>query len=581
MQERSISFARVSNLWGWVPMHRYAFRTFACVTTALIGMGPVQAATPGLPGPADAGRVQQDRETIAPAPIAPGVVPPPQSGPVTEAPAGAEQVTFILKGLIIDGATVYSPESLAAPYQERIGQQVTLKEIYAIADAIGAKYHDAGYFLSRVEVPDQQITKGFVHITVTEGYIGRVDVRGDTKPDAIMRAYMARITAEKPLSTQTLESALLRLNDLPGVSFRAVLSAMPDGEKGESLLTLLPQAKSATGSIGIDNYGSRFLGPQEITASASGSIAPLNQTTVSGLVSMPTKELGFGTLHHTVTVAPDVTVSAEVGVTRAHPGYTLSSLDIDSTATDVNVSIQYQWVRQRLENLATSLMLEGRNVHSDVLDTPLTREHIRVARAHVAYDTADAGKGSDVANLTLSQGIDGLGSSDAGDPDLSRAEAKPDFTKLELSLSRLQTIDPDWSALMQFDGQWASGSLYASEQFGYGGQNFGRAFDSSEITGDKGGEAALELRYDGWRDLQPVNLEPYAFYDYGFVINDDSSQLRRDSAQSVGAGVRFVTTWGDNGNVGVALPIDHTELAPLYGGNHSSPRLLMQFSHNF
>ena len=538
------------------------------------------ASAQAVPGAADVGRVQQDKQSVAPAPVAPVVSPLPPAVPVARAPQGAETVKFVLKGLVIDGATVYSTATLLAPYQDKIGQKVTLKDVYGIADRIGEKYRDAGYFLSRVEVPDQQISDGVVHIAVTEGYIGRVEVK-DGKTDFVIRGYTARITQETPLTTQTLESVLLSLNDLPGVSFRAILSAMPNGQKGESLLTLLPQEKKASGSIGFDNYGSRFLGPHEITASASASFIPLNQTSISGLTSMPTRELGFGTIHHAMTVWPDVTVAIEGGVTRAHPGYNLSPLDIDSTATDLNLSVQYQWVRQRLTNLATSLMVEGRNVHSDILDTPLTREHVRVARAKLSYDLTDSWKGSNVANLTLSQGIDGLGSSKDGDINLSRGEAKPDFTKLELSMSRLQTLTQDWSAFVQFDGQWASGPLYASEELGYGGQNFGRAFDSSEIVGDKGGEAALELRYDGWRNLQPVNVEPYAFVDYGIVINDDVSQLRRDSAASAGVGVRFVTDWGDNGNVGVAVPIDHNELAPLYGGNHSSPRLIVQFSHNF
>ena len=561
-------------------MTRYTIRTLVCMTTALMSAGSAFAAPITLPGSADAGRVQQDKESVAPAPVSPSVLPMAPAAPTAQAPEGAAQVKFELKALVVDGATVYSSENLLSPYRDRIGQQVTLKDIYAIADEIGARYRDGGYFLSRVEVPDQSISNGVVHIAVTEGYIGKVDVRDGTT-NSVMRAYMKRITDEKPLTTKTLESALLSLNDMPGVSYRAVLSAMPNGDKGESLLTLLPQKKDPTGSVGFDNYGSKFLGPHEVTATVSGSVAPLNQTTVSGLMSIPSKMLGFGTIHHAVTVLPDLIIAAEAGVTKARPGYNLAPLDIDSTATDVNVSIQYQWVRQRLENLATSLMIEGRNVHSDLSDTPLTREHVRVARAKITYDKVDGWKGSNVMNFTVSRGIDGLGSSKAGDLELSRSEAKPDFTKLELGVSRLQNITRDWAVLLQGDGQWANGTLYASEEFGYGGQNFGRAFDSSEITGDKGAEGAIELRYDGWRDLQPINIEPYAFYDYGFIINNDPTEVRRDYGESAGAGVRFATTWGDTGNVGVAWPINHQELAPIYSGNPSSPRLMLQLSHNF
>lgn len=541
------------------------------------GMAWAQA----IPSAADASRIEpQPMVTPIPAPSE-TLLPKTEPAPMLTAPEGAKAVTFTLEQVNVTGVTAFPPEELSALYAGKLHQQVSLEEIYDIANVIAGRYRDEGYFLTRVSVPDQSIKSGVVTIAVTEGYISKVALNDPLAGNSVVQGYIDRILAEKPIRSKTLESALLGLNDLAGQTFQAVLSQPPSGQPGESMLTLIPHATPISGSVGFDNYGSRFLGPHEMNASVKFSPFPLQQTEIYGLASAPTRELGYGVVRHKATVAPDVTVTAEASVTKAHPGYTLAPLDIESVATDVNLGVGYQWLRQRDQNLSTKLTLEGRNVDSDLAGTPLTRENVRVVRANVSYDVTDALKGSNVANVTLSQGIDGLGSSKKGDINLSRSEAEPDFTKLEVNLSRLQELGTDWAALVQVSGQIASGPLYSSEEFGYGGQLFGRAYDTSELVGDEGVEAGVELRYEGWRDLEQLNLEPYAYYDTGVVTNEDAGQLSRDAASSAGGGVRFATSWGQTGNLGLAVPLTHDTLAPLYGGNHSSPRIIVQISQTF
>lgn len=78
----------------------------------------------------------------------------------------------------------------------------------------------------------------------------------------------------------------------------------------------------------------------------------------------------------------------------------------------------------------------------------------------------------------------------------------------------------------------------------------------SEIVGDRGAAGMLELRYTGWRTLQPVNFEPFVFYDIGFVTNQDSAgQDTRSSLSSAGVGMRFATT-GTDRDGGRSVPVD-------------------------
>lgn len=562
-------------------MRSAARRFIMMVGMVLLGSSAAWAVPPDVPGAADPGRIQQPSplDSIAPRPSV--ALPATPEAAALVPPDGAENVTFALDRLNITGVTVFSDGEIAALSASYLHRKVSLADIYGIANVLANKYHAGGYFLTRVAVPDQRIANGVVTIAVTEGYIDQVILNNSVADYVATSGYISRIRDEKPLRAATLESALLGLNALPGQTFQAVLAASSSGGTGASQLTLSPHRVDVRGSVGFDNYGSRFLGPNEVNASVTASLLPLQETTLYGLASMPTRELGYVMLRHNIAMAPDLTIGAEVAVTRAHPGYTLTSADIGSTAINAGMNVSYQWIRQRQENFSTRLSLGGRNVMSNLSGTPLTREHVRALRASLSYDVSDVFHGANVANLTLSQGINGLGSSGKGDLNLSRSEAAPDFSKAELNLSRLQKLDDDWSALLQFSGQIASGALYSSEEFGYGGQSYGRAYDASEIVGDRGVEAGVELRYEGWRDLHPVNLQPYIFYDSGVVINYDNGQSARDIASSAGAGMRFATSGGQAGTVGLALPLTRDVLAPVYGAGHSSPRLMLQISQSF
>lgn len=533
-----------------------------------------------VPGPVDAGRIGKQERIVVPQREAEPHIKL-QDTPSLPAPGAAKSIRFTLKHLRIEGATVFSPDLLADLYAPYIGKEITLDVAYKIAEAITQRYRDAGYFLSLAYVPNQEIANGKVTIAVVEGYIGKVELEGEAADSAVIRGYIERLQARKPVKADEVESFLLRVNDVPGLSFRGVLAPLKNAQDGAVKLSLVAAKKEGHGSISMDNFSSRFLGPNELAASYSTSLLSLQQTTVSGLMNLFADRLRYITLGHSVTVAPDITVEVMASTTRAKPGYTLERFDIESASHALSLGLNYQWMRQRQENLVLKLLLDSRNSDTDFLGATFTRDRLRVLRTSAGYDTSDRWQGINVVNAMLSHGIDGLGSSRAGDRNLSRARAKPDFTKAELMLSRLQGVGDQWSLLAAATGQWASGALYSSEEFGYGGQAFGRAYDASEITGDHGLAASLELRYGGWGNMQPLSLQPFAFYDIGRVWNIDAGQPKRESGASAGLGVRFASQWQQTGSVGLSYPLTRDAATPIYGAHASGPRILLQISQAF
>ncbi len=302
-------------------------------------MAPLSAAYAQLvPGAADASRVRPDERLLAKPPRSTvPIVNPDAGGPPVTAPAGAENVMLRLKHVELAGNTVFTEEELKPLYAKYIGQEVSLKRVYQIAARITRHYREAGYLLSYAYVPDQELADGTVKIAIAEGYIGEVRIDGEDKNARITRQYIERIKAERPINDKTLESILLRLNDLPSTSYRSVLLRDPGALPGQATLSLVPNAEKARSSVGFDNFGSRYLGPNKVSATYSDSLFPLQQTTLVALTSVPLDELNYGSIGHSIVVAPDMTLEGSASLTKSQPGFTLTPLDIESTAKSFGV----------------------------------------------------------------------------------------------------------------------------------------------------------------------------------------------------------------------------------------------------
>jgi hemolysin activation/secretion protein len=179
-----------------------------------------------LPGPADISRIKPEEKIMAPDRSKDQQVAVPTAVPLAQIPEAAKSFHFTLNMVNIEGITAFTSKEMADIYAPYIHKDVSLDIIYVMANAITARYHNAGYFLSRAYIPGQSIKNGNITIKVIEGYIGEVELQGGIKSSHIVKKYIKRLIAQKPVNINFVESFLLRLNDLPGYSFRAVLEKL-------------------------------------------------------------------------------------------------------------------------------------------------------------------------------------------------------------------------------------------------------------------------------------------------------------------------------------------------------------------
>ena len=553
----------------------------AALFVLLIATSATHAAT--LPGPADASRIDQREQLQVPGPtVAPQTE---MTGifPTIAPPEASKHIKMTLRDVQTPGMTVFTTKEIEDIYAPYIGHEITLDTVWEMAAQLTQRYRDAGYFLSRAIVPEQKIDKGVIVLRVVEGYIGDVKLDDPLADNRIVKEWVDKILAARPAKSDQVESALLQINDIPGVNLHGVLEPMSQSKDTEGAVRLVLEPEPTPrfgGSIGFDNNGSRFLGPYESQIQAQAVLAPGQRTTFTGLASLPWDEIKYGGLKHEFSLFAGATGEVYGSYTTAAPGYTLKAEDIKSASTNFGTAFDYALIRQRQENLTGRIAFETQDTQTDILGTPLTRDYIRALRFNLDYQIADRWNGQNTLDGTLSQGLPILGASPTGQLNLSRANATPDFTKFNFDASRLQGITNDWSLYNSLATQIASGPLYSSEQFGYGGQAFGRAYDNSEITGDQGIEGSAELRYNGIAPTHHVQPTPYGFYDLGAVWNINDPTDPYASGSSLGTGVRLATDFGLSANMGLAFPLTRPVSTPLYG-NGKSPRYFFALAYAF
>ena len=460
-------------------------------------------------------------------------------------PDEAGELGLVLSSVAVEGSTVYAEEDLAYLYEERLGQEVALADVFKIAEEITAKYRNDGYVLSRAVVPPQTITDGAVRIRIVEGYISEVRFEGEARGQrSLLDAYAAKIKSSRPLSTRDLERYLLLLDDLPGIKSRAVLGPAKD-TPGASDLVILVEEKPVDGFVRVDNRGSEFNGPGRFwLGTGFNSLDGAHERTTARLVTAGKsgKELTYLEVGHERQIETEgKKLFLQLTHTGSEPGHTLRILEVESKSQSFRAGVTNPLIRSRARNVSLHADFVVRNSETTIFGNRLSKDRIRFVSLGALYDSADRFGGINQLGLDLDQGISILGASKEGSTDLSREKGRADFTKLRLTASRLQRLGGRWSLLASFTSQLALSKLLASEEFGVGGERCGRAYDPSEATGDEGACLVAEVRYGhnlGAKGLAGYQI--YGFYDVGGVWRKDPGALEeRAELSSAGLGVRF------------------------------------------
>lgn len=415
----------------------------------------------------------------------------PAAGPVGES-------RIAVNSLHVIDAHAFSEAELIAITDFKPGSELTLSALRDFATQIANYYRAHGYFLAQAHLPAQDIVDGMVTIAVIEARYGQVVLRNQSNlSDGVARRLLAGVNNGDTITIAPLESRLLQLSDLPGVSVKSTLA--PGASVGASdLIVDVTNDKRMDGSIDVDNSGGRYTGEYR-----SGGTVNFNNALGRGDVATLRALTSWGGLNYGRAAYQLQVGRADVGVgyTALHYelGREFDSLHAHGMAQIVSLYGRYPLLRSRNNSLYAQLGIDGKTFQDKlgVTSPPtLTDKKARVAMMSLVGDRRDsfAGGGWSTYSLTWTTGNLDLQSPAAAQTDVITAQSDGHYDKLGVNVMRLQRVTDAFSLYGALQGQVASQNLDISEKTGLGGADAVRAYPEGEAYVDEGYVVNVEAR---------------------------------------------------------------------------------------
>lgn len=506
--------------------------------------GTAAAATP----PPDSGAALQSvkqPENQPPAATAPGAIT--INEPETAPPSGNQQKIRV-NGFRLSGETIVPEQELLQLIADQAGLDLTLGDLNGLAARITKYLRQKGYLVASAYLPAQQVKDGIVTIAVIPGKYGEMKINNQAHiQTARLEAILTILQPETIITRQSLERALLLLNDLAGVQAKVTLT--PGRKPGTAdLIVAASDTAKINGNANADNWGSRYTGQTRGGVQVNlNNLAQLGDAlNLSGLTTG--NGMSNGGFDYAI---PLFNSGLKLDLKYSHVNYALGAdfadLGASGTAAVYGAGLSYPLIRSRNFNLYGSFGFDGKQLKDVVGNSTNTPRTSSLWNIGIAGNAADAwGNGGLTSfSLTYSAGNLTINDSNAAAQDASSANTAGRFQKLGLSGSRRQFFASNFNLDLLFSGQLAGKNLDSSEKFYLGGADGVRAYPQGEAAGDQGFRLTMELQAQLVTAAPQSSVNLALFSDYGYVTvnrNPWDGSVNTRSLCDAGLGVIFTTT---------------------------------------
>lgn len=516
----------------------------------------------------DAGTVRQQIEQQQHAPL------PPAGEPLFAPPPPLKSIggtTITVRRFTFAGNTLLSNVDLLPVVRPFLDRPLDFNELQDAAIAVATAYRKAGWVV-RVYLPQQDVTGGTVTIQIIEATLGKTVVEGHSRHIAATRVRKMVEAAQspgQPISADAMDRALLLIGDMPGVSANGRLAE--GSNPGESdLIVSVSDTHLISGDVTVDNAGARFTGAARVIVDASLNSA-LGIGDRADATLLHTQGSDYQRLAYSLPVGND---GWRVGVNGTHLSYRIvtsefEALDARGTSSSFGLDASYPIIRSRLLNLYFSAGAEDQRFNNESVGETSSRYTLQDGTLGLYGNLFDAlgGGGANTASLTFMEGHVDLDDSPNEIADALTTDTGGSFQKINLSLSRTQTVTERFSLYGSVSGQVSSRNLDSSQKLYLGGSAGVRAYPADEAGGSEGVLLDFEAR-----ERLPFGFNVVGFFDWGSVrVNKDNGFPGAASPNSIdlqGAGlaVGWASSFGLTLKATVARRIG-TNPNPTLGGD--------------
>jgi hemolysin activation/secretion protein len=501
-------------------------------------------------------------------------------------------ITLTLSGAEFGGLERVRGLSLADAYTSYLGREVPLSIMCDIRAQANAILRQQGY-LATVEIPEQNLSDGVADFQVVFGRLAGLRVRGDAGPsEAVVAAYLEKLTERDVFNTKEAERYLLLADDLPGVDVRLSLRPAAGGEPGDLLGEIAVVRRRGGIDLNVQNLGSKTLG--RFGGLLRGEIFDVtglgDRTTAAVFSTLEFAEQQTYQLGHDFAVGSEgLRIGGQLTYSTANPDLDLDSFELKSETFLATLFATYPLQRSRSASAFLTAGFDFVDQDVELNDFALSRDRVRTIFGRVDADWTDQESIQRIDGYTafeprfrarlgaeLRQGLDVFSASPDCREDLvactaggavppGRIEADPTPFLARADAGFEFRPDPTITFSLEASAQVASAPLPAFEEYSGGSFSIGRGYDPGAVLGDDGLGASFEVRYGSLapKTVDALALQPYAFTDVVLTWNQDPSRTvsNPDEIWSVGGGVRAVWRSNLQANAFVAVPLKRPEFA--------------------
>ncbi|MDG2473127.1 MAG: ShlB/FhaC/HecB family hemolysin secretion/activation protein [Pseudomonadales bacterium] len=416
-------------------------------------------------------------------------------------------------------------QQLTVDFLAQHQQQLNLAQLDDLVFSLTQYLRDNGFMLAQALLPAQEIERGEVSLQVLIGMLGDVVVENNLHYRAEVLSQPFQSAMGKPVKVSIIESQILRLNDLPGLSATAVFKAGDDLGETRMAVKVLEEDRLEY-LIKADNYGADISGVARLWmgVTAKNLSGHRDILSVDTLKTFDSGDMRNARITYEIT-EPSVlhTFGTSFSKTRLDIQGPLTNNGAVEVDTEIGkMYVRSQWFKSRDLTVSTQLGLAVKrsNIIIDQFNSDQGVDRLAIADAVLVAEGVDKRfKGIYRASLSVSQGLNnsfGAMNSSGNNDSLTKAidgtnTLSGEFTKYNASYTRLQTLSRNQSLLFHVHGQYTKDRLSTLEKISLGGPYSVRAYSVAEYARDTAVLASLAWQTNGGALLDSVAYDDYTW----------------------------------------------------------------------
>lgn len=446
-------------------------------------------------------QVEPPKLQTAPTPALPNIGGIQIEAPMTALPSGPK---VMVKAFDMIGNREIDKAELQALIDPMAGKEYSLSALEEIAQKVTKYYRTNGYFVARAYIPAQEVENNVIKIRVVEGNYGQFHLKNKSLVrDDIVQAMLDDVKSYDIVSLDTLERAMLIINDTPGSQIVRA-DVMPGQKVGTSDFAVGTSATPAqNGFVMLDNYGSAYTGKHRLSFNYDNN-SPTghgDRLSVSGMATEAGGLLNGRVGYSTVLMPNGLRGELAVSHTQYSLGGSYSSLDAKGTAKGLDATLTYPIRRIRAQTIEASMNLAKKDLEDRIDSThTVTPKDSKSATFGINLKDERSLFGFDgltTASISATLGDLSINDAIARTNDAKGAQTNGNYSKANINLVRVSLLPENFTltATLKHQHSLDGKNLDSSERMAVSGSSGVYAYPAGELMGSNATLAKLELSH--------------------------------------------------------------------------------------